>query len=333
MTNQKELKFDVISSEEKQKKGILPYLTLPLTNVCDRSCIFCGKGGELTKEGQPKFFPIDLLVDRVLTAIQAGVSKFRLTGGEPFLHPQIGDILKFFSDQNIYLLVNTNGSKVVDHSHDFIELRGNVHVAVSLHTPDEQTYNKIMRTKNQFVIVNQGIKYLAEVGNLLRLNMVVTGYNRDHIDDMINYCKEIGCGLKIHEIVAVPIPFMDRDVLVVPIEPIERKLAERAERVLPHEYSESFGIPCKRYVVNGVTINVKSLGHGSRFDLEGLCEGCKSYPCHEGLYDCYVLPDGNILPCRWGSAMENGRAFEDNLQEAIKMFQRAEYVPHPEIVK
>jgi len=328
MKFEKNIEFKIKSSDEKVEEGMMPYLTMPVTDVCNRRCLFCGEGGELTTEGQDKFFNIDTLVDRALTGIKAGIKKFRLTGGEPFIHPQIGSILKFFSDQKVYLLLNTNGSLVMRHQHDFTELNDNVHVAVSLHTTDEQAYNTIMRTKNQFDNVRQGIEYLAEIGNLLRLNMVVTKHNEDHIEDMIAYCKELGCGLKIHEIVDVPTPFGDRDSVLVPIQPIEKELTKRASEILPHEYSEGFGIPCRRYVVDGVTINVKSLGHGSRYDVEGLCQGCDYMPCHEGLYDCYILPNGNILPCRWGEPFTSKTPFSEQLSTAIKIFQRARYVPH-----
>lgn len=298
--NTDELEFIIKTPVEKKTSGILPYLTFPLTNSCNNQCIFCGEGGELTAEDQDRYFDTAILVDRSLTANKMGITKFRLTGGEPFIHPGIHNILKFFSDQQSYLLVNTNGNKILKHKGDFVELNDNVHVAVSLHTTKEAIYNKITGTSNQFKKVISGIEFLRDIGNLLRLNMVVTKYNRTDVDNMIQYCNKLGCGLKLHEIVDVPKPFGERESILVPLHSIEIELARRAEKILTHEYSESFGIPCRKYIIDGVTINVKSLGHGSRYDLEELCNGCKYLPCHEGLYDCYVLPDGNLLPCRWG---------------------------------
>jgi molybdenum cofactor biosynthesis enzyme MoaA len=323
-----EIDYKIKTPEEKVSENMLPYLTIPVTDVCNRRCLFCGEGGELTAKGQDKYFNIDTLVDRALSAIKRGIHKFRLTGGEPSLHPEIGSILKFFSDQKTYLLLNTNGSRIMQHQHDFTELNDNVHVAVSLHTPNEEAYNQIMQTCGQIGIVKKGIEFLASIGNLLRLNMVVTRYNQGHIDDMISYCKDLGCGLKIHEIVDVPTPFIKRDNILVPIQPIEEELARRASEILPHEYSEGFGIPCRRYVVDNVTINVKSLGRGSRYDTEGLCKDCSHMLCHEGLYDCYVLPNGNILPCRWGKPFTSETPFSEQLEKAIEIFQRARYVSH-----
>lgn len=317
--------YTVRSPEEKKRDKITPYITFPITNVCDNKCLFCGEGGELTEEGQQRFFPVSSLVDRSLTAMQMGVSKFRLTGGEPFLHPHIGEIMKFLSDKKVYTLVNTNGRHIMRRRRDFTELNDSVRVAVSLHTTEPQAYDTITGSRRQFAKVMDGIRYLADMGNLLRLNMVITKHNQDNLDAMIDLCQSLGCGLKVHEVVDVPKPFGDRDNYLVPIMPVEEKIAARAERTLSHEYAQSFGIPCNRYVVNGVIINVKSLGHGTRFDLEGLCKGCKHMPCHEGLYDCYVLPDGNVLPCRWGEEVYKDLPFREQLARTIEVFQNAEY--------
>jgi len=320
-----ELKYEVVEPNDKKKKDILPYFTFPLTNVCNSHCLFCGEGGELTVFDDERYFDTGVLIDTSLTAIKRGVSKFRLTGGEPFLHPKIGNIMKFFSDQKTFLLVNTNARLLKKHESTFLELNDNVNVAVSLHSTHEAAYDKITGTKGQFGKVIKGIEFLKSVGNLMRLNMVITPYNTEHIDDMISYCKDLGCNLKIHEIVDVPIPFeKDRGKISVTLENVEEMLSRRSEKVLPHTYSESFGIPCRRYTVNEVTINIKSLGHGTRFDLEGICKGCNHFPCNEGLYDGYILPDGNILPCRKGEVFQ-GQSFDKQLEEMISIYQRAEY--------
>jgi len=263
-----------------------------------------------------------------LAAIRKGIRKFRLTGGEPFLHPEIENILRFFSDRGVFTLVNTNGRHVVEHRTPFIELNDNVRIAVSLHTLNDASFYAITGTSKGYSKIVKGIEYLAETGHLHRLNMVVTTFNQNEVKSMIEYCRSLGCALKVHEIVAVPYPFRDRESVLIPVAPIERELRLVSSQVLPHEYSESFGIPCRRYVVNGVVVHVKSLGHGSRYDLEGLCTDCSHMPCHEGLYDLYVLPDGNVLPCRWCEEAYEGLPFDEQLKQSVAAFQRAEYVAH-----
>jgi len=38
-----------------------------------------------------------------------GIDSVKLTGGEPFLHPYIADILNFIRERNLKLIIETNG--------------------------------------------------------------------------------------------------------------------------------------------------------------------------------------------------------------------------------
>ncbi len=307
--------------EEKRTRAMLPYLTFALTKTCFFKCLYCGEGGELSTSTQDRFRMADV-IDMTTIALRHGISKFRLTGGEPFTHPDIGDIMRFFVDQKAYLLVNTNGALVSRKKDALVGLNDHAHFAVSLDSLDETNFNRISRTQHHFANTLAGVELLAKLGLLLRINMVVSRYNIDELPNMIAFCKEVGCGLKLQEIVSVPVPFSTRDDVHVALDGVEEQLEQQAERVELHEYAKGFGIPCKIYVVDGVRVTVKSLSHGSRYDHSGACGQCPYYPCHEGLYDIYALPDGNIVGCRWTQS-NNWATFEDQLVNAIQSFQNA----------
>ena len=40
------LEYKIKSSELKIRENILPYITYPLTEICNSKCVFCGEGGE-----------------------------------------------------------------------------------------------------------------------------------------------------------------------------------------------------------------------------------------------------------------------------------------------
>ncbi len=114
----------------------------------------------------------------------------------------------------------------------------------------------------------------------------------------------------------------------VPFVELEKLLSEKSENIHDHQYARSFGTPCKIYVYNGVRITVKSTWNGSRYDINGICNGCSYYPCHEGLYDIFALPDNRVVGCRWSeeSVIQNGTNFKEKLENIAEIFQRAEYV-------
>jgi hypothetical protein len=110
-----------------------------------------------------------------------------------------------------------------------------------------------------------------------------------------------------------------------------------------HEYARSFGTPCFIYDIDGVRITVKSTSHGSRYDPDGICNDCFYYPCHEGLYDMFLLPDGRLCGCRWSAtSVIAADDFIKALNDLSRIFQRADWhlpeqvldmPPYPDFIK
>lgn len=110
-----------------------------------------------------------------------------------------------------------------------------------------------------------------------------------------------------------------------------------------HEYARAFGTPCRIYKVKGVEVTVKNTWNGSRYDTNGICRSCEYFPCHEGLYDIFALPDGRVVGCRWSDSSvaatnaANDRYtsehnFEAALDKMASIFQRAQYVARNKVV-
>ncbi|MEL7658022.1 MAG: hypothetical protein AAGU75_19175, partial [Bacillota bacterium] len=109
-----------------------------------------------------------------------------------------------------------------------------------------------------------------------------------------------------------------------------------------HPYTMAFGTPSRIYTIDGVRVTVKSTLHGSHYDLEGICKDCPYFPCHEGVYDLFMLPDDRLCGCRWSStSVSNGKDFQEALNSLIKVYQRADWylpeevtsmTPYPEFV-
>lgn len=321
------MKFKIIDSNVKKDIKLMPFVTFPLTKVCNFRCQYCGHGGELSAS-MVESYDFDVLKDKIYQAHKLGVRKFRLTGGEPFTYPKIIDILKIFDEIGIYLHVNTNGSLIERYKHEIEKFGDNIHFAVSLDTLNPDMFDVISGTKGMFQKVMNGIDILEKSGHLLRVNMVVTKLNKDEIFDIIDFCNKKKCNIKLLDVVSVPLPFGDRKDLHVPFIELEKLLAEKAEKIYNHQYARSFGTPCKIYLYNEVRITVKSTWNGSRYDINGICKGCNYFPCHEGLYDIFALPDNRVVGCRWSeeSVIEDGLSFENKLESISEIFQRADYI-------
>ena len=77
--------FKILSPEAKKYFNISPFLSIVLTQQCTLKCKYCGEGGEGTYSTKV-FHDMNILKKRIEEALEIGVKKIRLTGGEPFLY-------------------------------------------------------------------------------------------------------------------------------------------------------------------------------------------------------------------------------------------------------
>jgi molybdenum cofactor biosynthesis enzyme MoaA len=322
----KEFQPTIISATQKTTEKILPYLSFPLTKFCQFRCLYCGVGGETTASHEDKA-SVEFVLKRVQIGYNYGIRKFRLTGGEPLSHPYFNKIVDEISQlDGVSLLVNTNGD-LIERKQDWISsVKPNVRFAVSFDAMDEEKFDKITGTKGHYNRVVSGIKLLSKMGKLTRLNLVVTKQNVDEIFRVIDFCRSLGCNLKILEVCSVPIPYNNWEDFHVFLDDIEAEFVRSATDVEPHEYSKSFGIPMPVYNLDGVKVTIKSSAYGSRYDVDGICKGCSYFPCHEGLYDMYLLPDDRLCGCRWSeTSVAQHEEFISSLDYIATAFQRSEW--------
>lgn len=312
---------------DKDNEKWIPFLSFPITQFCNFRCTYCGIGGEATASAN-RTITVSQVNKIVELASQKGVRKYRITGGEPFTHKNIGEILDIFNNLGAFTLVNTNGSLLTRNEEILRKLNNNIKFAVSLDTLVPEKLPTISGV-NVHKDVIEGIRLLKELGLLMRLNMVVTKYNYDEIYNMIAFCNELGCDLKLLDVVSVPVPFGTRQSIYQEISSLEEEFSDKCDCVLSHEYTRGFGTPCKRYCFGNTRVTVKNSVKGSHYDRNGdnaICKECPYFPCHEGLYDLFALADGRICSCRWTEKQES----EDTsvqLDYLISAFKRSQYIP------
>jgi molybdenum cofactor biosynthesis enzyme MoaA len=324
---------DLLASKTKVNLNILPFLSFPITTSCPFKCLYCGVGGEATAS-YTRLASYDDIVSKVQVGYNYGVRKFRLTGGEPTVHPDFEKMAEYISglDESILLLVNTNGSQIVAKREWLRKSRKNIRFAVSLDTLNTEKFDRLSDSKGHFEKVLQGIHLLSETGNLHRLNMVVNVHNKEDVFAIIDFCQQLKCNLKLLEVCSVPLQFNNWEELYVSLYDLEQQIAVLATQVRPHEYSRGFGIPMPIYQVGDINITVKSSQHGAHYDKAGICKTCAYFPCHEGLYDLYVIPDGRLCGCRWSAnSVAIGDGFYEQLVYLAQAFQNSEWMKRDDI--
>lgn len=187
------------------------YLRLSVTDRCNERCLYCMP--EETQEWLPRsgILSYEEILRVARVAAGMGVSKFRITGGEPLTRK---DILHFMAElaripgvANIGM--TTNGTLLKDNA---LALRkaGLHNLNISLDSLDATTYAQIAG-RDLLGAVQEGIDAAIAAGfDNLKLNMVVIRGRNDHeILDMIAFARRKKLILKLIEVM----PVSTRDVL------------------------------------------------------------------------------------------------------------------------
>ena len=166
------------------------YLRISLTERCNLRCHYCMplEGVALTPASH--LMTAEEIGLMAKTFVAMGVTKIRLTGGEPLVRKDFNAILKTLSNLPAQLTLTTNAVSVDRHiSH--LKACGVTQLNVSLDTLQAARFEKIT-FRNYFDRVYQNILLLLKEGFEVKLNAVVMkGVNDDEIIDFVALTKKL----------------------------------------------------------------------------------------------------------------------------------------------
>jgi cyclic pyranopterin phosphate synthase len=127
----------------------------------------------------------------VKASIDEGITKVRITGGEPLLRKNLDHFIKMVHDYapDIDLSLTTNASLLKD-SAQALKDAGLKRINISLDTLKKETAHYIAK-KDVLDSVLEGIEEADKVGLKIKINCVpLKGINDNEIIDLLEYCKE-----------------------------------------------------------------------------------------------------------------------------------------------
>jgi cyclic pyranopterin phosphate synthase len=136
---------------------------------------------------------------RVLTEL--GVTKVRLTGGEPFVRKDFVGFLEMLSYNDLLDAINitTNGALISKHIADIEKLGKVKNINLSIDSLQAVKFNEITR-RNAFDAVFNTMGLLEKSSLNLKLNVVVqSGINTDEIKDFVRLTKDRNLAVRFIE--------------------------------------------------------------------------------------------------------------------------------------
>lgn len=175
------------------------YLRISLTDRCNLKCLYCNPK-DLTKDhALPASSMTAQEMDQLVGMFVAeGVTKIRLTGGEPLVRKDAAQIIRMMGKYPVQLAITTNGVFVDEFIEDFQKV-GLHSINLSLDTLQREVFFA-MTGRDEFEKVMFNIHLLLQHGFHVKINVVVMrGENDREILDFIEWSEALPLHIRFIE--------------------------------------------------------------------------------------------------------------------------------------
>lgn len=174
------------------------YLRISLIERCNLRCSYCMPEEGVQLSPKSHLMTYEEIYDIAKTFVKHGVTKIRLTGGEPLIRKDIPIILEKLATLPVELSITSN-AVIVDKFIDILKASGIKSINVSLDSLDKEKFKHITR-RDQFEKVYNNILLLVKEGFKVKVNAVLMkDFNDNEIIDFINFTKDLPVSVRFIE--------------------------------------------------------------------------------------------------------------------------------------
>jgi|SRR5579863_1226173 len=236
----------------------ISYLRLSVTDRCDLRCSYCMPERQVFLP-RADVLSLEELQELALGFIARGITKIRLTGGEPLVRRDMIDLVRALGrrigvdDGHLggrgglleELTMTTNGTRLAEFADD-IAAAGVKRINVSLDTLDRAGFAKLAR-RDSLPQVLEGIAAAKAAGLKVKINTVaLKGVNEDELPELIAWAHGQGCALTLIEVMPLGEVEQDRFDHYLPLSAVRDRLESRWT-LTPSDYRS--GGPARYFTV------------------------------------------------------------------------------------
>ncbi|MBZ7932927.1 GTP 3',8-cyclase MoaA [Campylobacter sp. RM9756] len=254
------------------------YLRISVTQRCNFRCLYCMPKIPFNHQPKENLLSFEELFLFVKAAIDEGIEKIRITGGEPLLRKDLSIFIKMIHDykKELDLAITTNGFLLKDFAKD-LKNAGLKRLNVSLDTLDEKKAKKLAQ-KDVLSSVLAGIEEALNVGLKVKLNTVaLKNLNDNELIALLEFAKSKNIQIRFIEFMENTHAYgklqgLKRDEIIqILSQKYDIKLIKKAEKA-----------PVSLYSANGYEFGIID-PHSHEF-----CDSCNRIR---------LSAEGHLIPC------------------------------------
>ena len=165
--------------------------TFELTPVCNMDCKMCYV--RMSRSAQEAIAPLKDAAQWLTlaqAAKDAGMLYLLITGGEPFLHPQVREILEGLHKMGFLVTVNSNGTMIDESVISWLKDYPPVRINISLYGASDDTYARLCGNPAGFTQTVNAIRLLQQAGIPVKLNCSLTPHNAKDLPEMVALAQQ-----------------------------------------------------------------------------------------------------------------------------------------------
>lgn len=174
------------------EKSIIENCTIEITNQCHFSCLHC----DYPKKRKGDFLRLDLVDAIADQLLELGTFRVTISGGEPFEHPQIVEIIEIFIRKSFYVRVITNGYLINEDQINRLGSYSRLEIVFSLLGTND-VHDAITGVKGSFEKIDAAISMLKLFKCKKSFQSCVLRNNFHNLNELIAYAESVDTSQKL----------------------------------------------------------------------------------------------------------------------------------------
>lgn len=307
----------------------LKEVSFEIIQRCPNNCIYCSSNSNCQSKHIVDYEVFKKVID---DAVELGLERICISGGEPFLHLEIINFVKYSKKKDLEVFVYTSGV-LIDSEGEYRSFDNNLlkqlrevgldRLIFNVQSSEESLYNTIMGTSNCFNLMKASIEASVETGLFCEIHFVPMKINYKMIHSVLDMAME----LNVRKVSFLRLVMQGRARQNKDMTELTKEISEELKIMLSslgQKYSEidiRVGIPLSNNTINGCNASLGKLI--IRYD--GAVFPCEAFKYISTLYrEKEVEPDN--VNTRSLKDIYFHSEFLDILRTEIKEFKSQEII-------
>ena len=171
--------------------------TIELTERCNYACVHCyinqPAGSPTARQTELTTAEVKHILDQL---VDAGCLFLLMTGGEPLIRPDFGEIFRYAREKGLLVTLFTNGSMLTPEIAAMLVEYGLRGIEISIYGATAQTHERLTRTPGSFERCLRGIQTALDYHLPLSLKTFVLSLNQQELPQMRAFAAEQGLNFR-----------------------------------------------------------------------------------------------------------------------------------------